>query len=1225
MKEDGGLNPCSTIADQLEAMLADRLDDGEMAIVEAHVEGCPACQGHLERLTAGVGIPGQPDAVFLDRLKRSTPEEGGEGGAREPASPILGMPPIAGFRLLREVGRGGMGTVYEAIELALGRRVALKVVARHDMGTSNAAGRFRREARSAARLHHTNIVPVFGVGEDARFLFYAMQFIDGEGLDRAIERLRRERGAAAGRADHGPPRNGGSSPMTAEGETVPNLKPTEPVDAGEAPTVAVSPSGLDGPGTAPTPARPPSTTESSASGDATSGHARFRDVARVGLQVAEALEYAHGQGVLHRDIKPSNILIDAGGAAWVADFGLAKSLDAEGEGLTRTGDIVGTLRYMAPERFEGRSDARGDVYALGATLYELLTLRPVFEEADRVRLIDRVIREEPARPRSINRRVPLDLETIALKAMAKVPSARYASAAAMAGDLRLFLAGEPIRARRVGAAERLWRWGRRNPLAAALASVAAVLMLVVVAGATWSARREHAMRVDADRHRVQAEQALADLREARTDEATFRRAIDAERENLRKDPNSRRVQSSLDALYSQQAALQRRTGKKAEAVETALARRDLSPGSPDRLYQAAIDLTNCLPDPDAAPDRADLDPPAARRAADLAIDALGRAVLAGFNSLEYNNAFTIGDDVNFRPLRTRPAFNSLLDALGRGDVPRGNGELLAYRGHRAWIESVAVTPDGKKAVSVGADNTAQVWDLATGRVVHPPFTHPAQLRGIALSTDGRLVAFGCNDGLVHLWNLVEGTKVATFAGHAGPINGVGFTPDGRTIVSAGEDATVRVWDVATRGERYCLKGHRGHITDLAVSRDGHRAVTVGVDETVRVWDVDAGRASHGPLSGHHGRIWCVALTPDGLCALTGGVDGCLIEWDIVAGRRLRTLAGHGATIRGVAISPDGRRAVSGGPQNRFLSWDLETGRKLHRFPGEFGGGLVGVAISPDGRRAVTGGTDGVARVWNLSEDGALARDLSTAGRWDQAVNAYERALKVERESTLHREWSWLAWRLGRWPALVSDHEILIRIRPGLSLGWLNHARASLMAGDRAGYRRACAAIQERIRKPEGSESWELALAGMLEPGSGVDPADALRAAARAAEASPQLPWARYALGLAQYRARRDKDAILTLVSLRLAHGDWPQLPATWPVLAMAYHRVGNATESQKWLEKTSELRRRKTPRFGRDPITTAEPWSEVYNWIDFELLARELETTLGQPRADKLSGNPPSP
>ena len=186
----------------------------------------------------------------------------------------------------------------------------------------------------------------------------------------------------------------------------------------------------------------------------------FRSVAQIGRQAAQGLAYAHARGIVHRDIKPSNLLLDTAGVVWITDFGLAK---ADDDGLTATGDILGTLRYMAPERFRGEGDARADVYALGLTLYELLTLRPAFESSDRLQLIERIKTEEPVRPRSVDSRIPRDLETIVLKAIDKDPERRYATADAMAEDLRRFLDDEPVLARRTTALERYARWARHNP------------------------------------------------------------------------------------------------------------------------------------------------------------------------------------------------------------------------------------------------------------------------------------------------------------------------------------------------------------------------------------------------------------------------------------------------------------------------------------------------------------------------------------------------------------------------------------------------------------------------------------------------------------------------------------------------------------------------------------------------------------------------------------------
>jgi serine/threonine-protein kinase len=415
-----------------------------------------------------------------------------------------GPPPCPGprlerlgdFRILREVGRGGMGIVYEAEQESLGRRVALKVLPDAALSDARQVLRFQREAKAAARLHHTNIVPVFGVGHDEGHHYYVMQFIPGMGLDAVLEELRRlRRGGPVG----GPPpsRTASRGPVSAaevaEAIVTGRFALTDPGHAAGGDGVAATVTATVPPGhpqPAPAETAPPSMSLPGASADSLArpdpDRTFFRSVARIGLQVAEALEYANRQGVLHRDIKPSNLLLDPQGNVWVADFGLAKAADTED--LTHSGDIVGTVRYMAPERFAGQCDARSDVYALGLTLYELLALRPAFAAADRQALIQRVMNEAPERLRTLVPHLPRDLETIVEKAIAHEPAERYASAAAMAEDLRLFLEDKPIKARRVGKTEQAWRWARRNPVVAGLAAGLFAALLIGLAGVTWQWR-----------------------------------------------------------------------------------------------------------------------------------------------------------------------------------------------------------------------------------------------------------------------------------------------------------------------------------------------------------------------------------------------------------------------------------------------------------------------------------------------------------------------------------------------------------------------------------------------------------------------------------------------------------------------------------------------------------------------------------------------------------------
>ena len=410
----------------------------------------------------------------------------GSSGSGAPTPQRLGD-----YLLLRRVGAGGMGIVYEAIQESLGRHVALKTLPSHHLADATRLERFRREARAAARLQHTHIVPVFGVGEHEGLHYYTMQFIRGHGLDavlREVQRLRRDPSPSTAAEAQ----DGNVSSMILASCLHTGRFPADLAESGERGSSATGASPANH---VPAPA-PVATSPSSSSDQRTDlsdqPEAQYlRSVARIGVQVAEALEYAHQQGILHRDIKPSNLLLDGDGEVWVTDFGLAKT--RESDELTHTGDIVGTLRYMAPERFNGWSDPRSDVYALGATLYELLTLRSPFDGSDRVSLIERVLHERPVPLRQLDRRIPRDLETIVLKTLAKEPGERYATARQLAEDLQRLVAGKPILARRSSAIERLWRFSKRNPLVAgAVGTVAAALVAVAVISIIYASEQVNA-------------------------------------------------------------------------------------------------------------------------------------------------------------------------------------------------------------------------------------------------------------------------------------------------------------------------------------------------------------------------------------------------------------------------------------------------------------------------------------------------------------------------------------------------------------------------------------------------------------------------------------------------------------------------------------------------------------------------------------------------------------
>ncbi len=596
------------LLDRLADEFAERFRRGERPSLKEYTDRYPELADDIQAL-----FPALVDLEQADEVRQEVDEDPDPSGA-EPPPPVPALEQVGDYQVLREIGRGGMGVVYEAEQVSLGRRVALKILPHHVARDPKMLERFRREARAAARLHHTNIVPVFEVGREGDVCYYAMQFIQGQGLDLVYDELRRRRGRANEKSETGarPIAEGTTThaDRAAVGQVVHSLLTGRfgddplPVQAGGAgmfpATLAGAPdpvaaTGMFAPVTDPEPAlarteadsaagdrekvpapTPPGlghpSLPTSAAGSAVmpggsqistieSGRRDYaRCIARIGLQAAQGLAYAHARGVIHRDIKPSNLLLDTAGVVWITDFGLAK---AEGEGLTQTGDVLGTLRYMAPERFSGGGDARADVYALGLTLYELLTLEPAFDAPDRLRLIEQIKSVDPVRPRLLDRRLPRDLETIILKAIDKDARRRYQTADALAEDLRRFRDDEPILARRATAVERTARWARRNPGVAVLGGVLTAVLVLLTAASLLVAGR---MTTLAERQRRTADsERVARLAEsdARQHEAALRKQAeqatrDAEAalaetqvERNRAEENFQRARAVVDQYFTQ--------------------------------------------------------------------------------------------------------------------------------------------------------------------------------------------------------------------------------------------------------------------------------------------------------------------------------------------------------------------------------------------------------------------------------------------------------------------------------------------------------------------------------------------------------------------------------------------------------------------------------------------------------------------------------------------------
>ncbi|MFO0891399.1 MAG: protein kinase [Isosphaeraceae bacterium] len=862
----------------------------------------------------------------------------GRGRARGLDSELV---QLGDYRIVREIGRGGMGVVYEAEQLSLGRRVALKVLSTGPARTEQQFQRFLREARSAAQLHHSNIVPVFGVGEDRGVSYYAMQFIQGHGLDKVLAEVARQKHRSA------PARPG---------------LPSTPADPGGDPMLTiVTRSFLSGPRPESTGAEPrpssPYAVDSSTSFPAVANESDgcyARSVAKIGVQVAEALDYAHRQGVLHRDIKPSNLLLDGKGNVWVTDFGLAKTV-AEDDDLTRTGDLIGTLRYMAPERFRGLCDARSDVYAVGLTLYELLALRSPFEASGHERLIFEITHREPPRLRSLCPGVPRDLETIIHKAIEKVPGDRYASSAGLAEDLRCFLENRPIAARRVGSTERLTRWARRNPGLASLGTVVAGLLaltVVILTVADLRLRRAHAKAL------AEHAGALRNLdRAIRAEGEVVVQLMDSSLAQARAGRRSDRTGRRFDGIRALREAArrdargQRQVEFRNEAI-ACLALADLRPAMawPDRLEDGylAFDF-----DPGlgwvarGAPNGDVLVHEGGSPTASFVLPGNGvRPVLARFSPDGRYLAVKHEDD--------RRVELALWDVAGR--------RLLRRIPDGMHVSAVDFHPTDELVAVGRRDGTIVAYELpgCVEKYRLSPATVPHLLR---FDPTGSRLAVGSpiSDAAVEVRAFPSGTVLGSWRRPEQAV-AVEWHPRGLWLAAGGQDGAVHLLDPERPdAPPKLLTGHSGHCVSLAAHPRGRLLASASWDGSVRLWDTITGRSL---VRADVTRVRPLRFSRDG--THLGPCDDSRSSWiwELAEGEELRYLCGprgEGAATGTVDfLSRFGVLVSAGSTGVRFEPLGGETPPAFLSLPG-----TEGVAVAARGDCLFTSGRSGVLR-WPIA-------------------------------------------------------------------------------------------------------------------------------------------------------------------------------------------------------------------------------------------------------------------
>jgi WD40 repeat protein len=645
-------------------------------------------------------------------------------------------------------------------------------------------------------------------------------------------------------------------------------------------------------------------------------------------QVARAVHEAHRHAILHRDLKPQNCLLEAGSErVYVVDFGLAKLMQEGGEQVTLTGDIMGTPPYMSPEqaRHSGKVTIASDVYALGATLYALLTSRPPHQGAHPAEVLRKVLEEEPIRPRRLQPAIPLDLETICLKCLDKDPARRYADAAQLADRLRLFLEDKPIPDRPVSTPERLWRWCRRNPVVAGAGSVAMLAGLIalttfVVAFFLVSASRDEAVKLAKENGEL-ATKAL----------------------NAKLDADERRERAEHLAVQAQF----------------------------DRAYDRYKD------DPDAAMAACAPLLASAVRLKDRGPEHSLRAFLGAWHDQASRQVFVHDGPVGAAAFS--PDGKSVVTASGNtarlwaSATGKPLGPPLQHQGR---VEAAAFSPDGKRVVTASQDKTARLWDSATGEPLGPPLQHQALVVAAAFSPDGKSVLTASWDKTARLWDSATGKPLGPPLQHQGSVDAAAFSPDGKSVVTASSDLrrdhTTRVWDSATGKPLGPPLQHQNLVNAAAFSPDGKSVVTASFDKTARLWDSATGKPLAPPLQ-HQREVVAAAFSPDGKSVVTASGNTARL-WDSATGKPLGPPLQHLDRVGRAAFSPDGKSVLTESVDKTARLWDSAIGKPLgpplqHEEP------VVAAAFSPDGKSVVTASYDKTARLWDSATGKPLGPPL----------------------------------------------------------------------------------------------------------------------------------------------------------------------------------------------------------------------------------------------------------
>lgn len=699
-----------------------------------------------------------------------------------------------------------------------------------------------------------------------------------------------------------------------------------------------------------------------------------REAAELVKKICMAMAYAHERGVIHRDLKPANILIDQDGQPKVTDFGLAKKTEADSN-LTGTGQILGTPAYMPPEQASGQADVGplADVYSLGAILYCLLTGRPPFQAANPMDTLLQVLDKEPIAPRTLNERLPKDLETICLKCLSKEAAKRYPSSTEIARELDRFLNGEPILARPVGRMESGLRWCKRNPAVAALSGIATAFLLagtVISVYFATQAIQEAEVATQNELNAVVQKQRADDEKEKA--EAERERAILA-----RNEAQEQTKRANLQLYYNQINLAQREweTGEAAAAWYHLNACERGSRGWEHRYLYTQFSHGRRILRTDSqnwpvycvavSPDGAWIATNSSSRA--LTIWGVDNGIPSRFRRFVGHTGEI--RSVAFNRDGTRVVTGSDDKSLRIWDFPGGK-ELLTLNGHQAEVTCVEFNRDGTRVLSASKDKTIKVWDAQTGHEIVSLEGHTNTVTSAAFSPDGLKIVSGSWDKTARVWNVSSGKEELNLSKYSDSVTAVAYRPDGVQFVTA-TNGEIMVCDTISGDVVHTLVGHTDFVKCVAFNVSGSLIVSGSTDNTLRTWDAESG-VELQTLRGHTDRVECVAFTADQMRVVSGSYDRTMRIWDTRCNRETAVLKGHTSGVVSVSFSPDGTRIVSGSNDGTFRLWDTECGRGI--LSRDFGKSrITSVAFSPDGARVVTNHAPVTIKSWDAHTTKALRK------------------------------------------------------------------------------------------------------------------------------------------------------------------------------------------------------------------------------------------------------------